>query len=309
MKEIIQERSEIRLDTLRHVFGIDRYKRIKENSQILTQKIKEAVKVKESQVSEINLLKEKLSQQTESKIQLTRQTNNLDLEFKDLKIKKQQAEEKLSSVREGKQQKQLLDSALATSQASLQGKKDISQRLQKEITSMQIQIKQKIDFSPEQLKEAFEYLASVTPENQNYAIPDPLFRTYVNGRGVVRGSPSGKIAFRIRSDGEVVPNVFTDQVAGNVFTSELSEIIQGKVFLQYQRRNPTDKCADCASYDNCEGGDKTDSYLIKGDMDAPDPYCFLDTEKRNDFRPIKFEDTRFVHETYLGTIYVPIKNG
>ena len=39
MKSIIQERPEIRLDTLRHIFGIDRYKRIKENLQILLQKI------------------------------------------------------------------------------------------------------------------------------------------------------------------------------------------------------------------------------------------------------------------------------
>ena len=37
MKSIIQERREVRLDTLRHIFGIDRYKRIKDNSQILLQ--------------------------------------------------------------------------------------------------------------------------------------------------------------------------------------------------------------------------------------------------------------------------------
>jgi exonuclease SbcC len=34
MKSIIQERPEVRLDTLRHIFVIDRYKRIKENSNI-----------------------------------------------------------------------------------------------------------------------------------------------------------------------------------------------------------------------------------------------------------------------------------
>ncbi len=170
-------------------------------------------------------------------------------------------------------------------------------------------INNNLSCSIEQLKETFEYLASVTPRNQNYAIPDPLFRTYVNGKGVVRGSPSGKIAFRIMSDGGITPNVFTDQIAGNIFSDELSEIVQGEVFSQYQKRTPSGKCIGCASYNNCEGGDKTDSYLIKGNMNSPDPYCFLDTKKRNDFKSIKFEDTKFVHETYLGTIYVPIKNG
>ena len=48
--------------------------------------------------------------------------------------------------------------------------------------------------SQEQLKKAFEYLASLTPKKQTYTISDPLFRTYVEGCGVVKGNPSGKIA-------------------------------------------------------------------------------------------------------------------
>jgi len=68
MKSIIQERPEVRLDTLRHIFGIDRYKRIKDNSQILLQKVKEAIKIKEVLASELNLLKEKFTLENEKKI-------------------------------------------------------------------------------------------------------------------------------------------------------------------------------------------------------------------------------------------------
>ena len=67
MKEIIQERPEIRLDTLRHIFGIDRYKRIKENSQIFLQKIKEAIKIKEVEITELNRLKKILCRKMKTK--------------------------------------------------------------------------------------------------------------------------------------------------------------------------------------------------------------------------------------------------
>lgn len=152
MKEIIQERPEIRLDTLRHVFGVDRYKRIKENLQILIQKIKEAIKIKEAQISEINLLKEKLSNKTEQKIKITRDINNLNLEFQKLQSQKQESELKLNSIREQKIEKQKLDLELSTATASLSGKNDFKERMQKEIERMQKEILFKVDFFPQQLQ-------------------------------------------------------------------------------------------------------------------------------------------------------------
>ncbi len=47
MKEIILEDPELRTNTLRHIFGIDKYKRILENASLLLSKIKEEKRVKE----------------------------------------------------------------------------------------------------------------------------------------------------------------------------------------------------------------------------------------------------------------------
>ena len=113
MKSIIQERPEIRLDTLRHIFGIDRYKRIKDNSQILLQKIKEAIKIKEVLASELNLLKEKFTLENEKKIILSREINNLNLEYQGFSIKKQELEEKLSSIQKIIEEKREIDSEIA----------------------------------------------------------------------------------------------------------------------------------------------------------------------------------------------------
>jgi hypothetical protein len=57
MKQIILEDSETRLNTLRHVFGIDKYKRILENFSILRLDIREEKKLMEGIT--INLDKER----------------------------------------------------------------------------------------------------------------------------------------------------------------------------------------------------------------------------------------------------------
>lgn len=152
MKSIIQERPEVRLDTLRHIFGIDRYKRIKDNAQILLQKIKETIKIKEILASELGLLKEKFTIENENKILLTRETNNLNLEYKNLITTKEKSEEKLNQSQGIIDKKREMESNLGKLTILLQGKKDLELRMKKEIILMQKQIQEKIDFSEERLK-------------------------------------------------------------------------------------------------------------------------------------------------------------
>ena len=58
MKQIILEDSETRINTLRHVFGIDRYKKILENVSVLISKVREEKRIKEAITS--NLEQDKL---------------------------------------------------------------------------------------------------------------------------------------------------------------------------------------------------------------------------------------------------------
>lgn len=152
MKSIILERPEIRLDTLRHIFGIDRYKRIKDNSQILIQKIKENIKIKEVLAGELNLLKEKFTIENEKKIILARATNNLQLESRNFQQKKSESEEKLNSIKEIIEENQQINSEIENIIIRLQGKKDLELRMKREIILMQKQVSGNIDFSPERLK-------------------------------------------------------------------------------------------------------------------------------------------------------------
>ena len=53
MKQIILQDSETRMNTLRHVFGIDKYKKILENITLITQKLREEKRIKEAIVSNL----------------------------------------------------------------------------------------------------------------------------------------------------------------------------------------------------------------------------------------------------------------
>jgi exonuclease SbcC len=68
MKQIILEDVETRINTLRHVFGIDKYKKILENVAILTMKIREEKRMKEGMTANLE----------QNKLALTEKENELD---------------------------------------------------------------------------------------------------------------------------------------------------------------------------------------------------------------------------------------
>ncbi|RJQ17047.1 hypothetical protein C4573_03245 [Candidatus Woesearchaeota archaeon] len=62
MKSILFENSDERLNTLRIIFNIDKYKRIKENSQIFLKEIKTKRKVMEARIEDLELLKKNMQE-------------------------------------------------------------------------------------------------------------------------------------------------------------------------------------------------------------------------------------------------------
>ena len=158
MKDIIQERPEIRLDTLRHIFGIDRYKRIKDNVSVFLQSIKDSIKIKEVLISELNLLKEKYTAENEKKILLAKEVNNLNIEYQNLISLKNESETKLTGSQKVVDNKKELISSLSRLDAELQGKIAMESKMKKDMMMMQKQIHENIDFSQERLVEVSNIL-------------------------------------------------------------------------------------------------------------------------------------------------------
>lgn len=158
MKEIIQENPDIRLDTLRHIFGIDRYKRIKENSEIFIQKIKEAVKIKEIEIRDINILKEKINNETERKIKLAKEVNNFTLENNEVNQLKKEKEKDISELEKEIIEKNRINSEIIRKETEIRGKKELKLRTEKEIELMNNQIKEKFSFRLEEISEVSNLL-------------------------------------------------------------------------------------------------------------------------------------------------------
>ncbi len=152
MKEIIQEKSDVRLDLLRHIFGIDRYKRIKENATFLVQKLKENIKIKEGLCSDIPTLKERLVLERERKIKRTKENNDLSIEISKIQSQIGALEIEINKLKKDIEEKQKIEREISRKETELEGKKLLSARVEREINSLKEQLTNKIEFKQEELE-------------------------------------------------------------------------------------------------------------------------------------------------------------
>ncbi len=107
MKLILQEDAEIRLDTLRKIFNIDKYKTIRENLSFYLKQFRSQMQVLQTMIEPLEKQKEKLQllQQERTGFQQNLEKNKPNLEQQKEALKKQQ--EELDQI--DKQQKQFLE--------------------------------------------------------------------------------------------------------------------------------------------------------------------------------------------------------
>jgi exonuclease SbcC len=143
MKQILSEDKEVRLDTLRRVFGIDKYKRIRENAVVYARELKLKGRNLEGKIFD---LPDKESRQRELQGELTESQERLT----DAKPKLEEARRKVKSYKqkmesiEG-QVKELheLKSQLEVKDSLLRSKVEERQRISKDIESLEEQQQEK----------------------------------------------------------------------------------------------------------------------------------------------------------------------
>ncbi len=110
MKRILLEKPETRLDTLRKVFDVDKYKRIKDSCEIFLNQLKEKKKEKEGQLVDLPFKQEQLSKKEKESKENEKKINELKpklanakkrvKQIKDLILKQENEIEKFKLVRE-----------------------------------------------------------------------------------------------------------------------------------------------------------------------------------------------------------------
>jgi DNA repair protein SbcC/Rad50 len=168
MKQIILQDSTTRTNTLRHVFGIDKYKKILENSTIITLKLREEKRIKEvltanleKDKSDITLKEEELRQKQGETILLEHQLQ----EKKEIKNKVQEEKQELNKKVE---EKRKLEQEIEKSKIMISNKHETILSNQKLVQQINNQMKELslIVFDPTQISKLEVQIQELKKERQ-----------------------------------------------------------------------------------------------------------------------------------------------
>ncbi|MBD3247475.1 AAA family ATPase [Candidatus Pacearchaeota archaeon] len=169
MKEIILQDSKTRLNTLRHVFGIDKYKTILENTSTLLSEIRSEKRLKQGMTSELSNEKETL---TKKKDELETKRYNLRSIEKELFSKKEvrkKAQEEKEEIAKKIEEKNKIQSEIEKTKIMVNNKQDSITSNEKTIKNLQEQIAEleKLEFDESRIKSLEEELKSLKEEKQD----------------------------------------------------------------------------------------------------------------------------------------------
>ncbi len=140
MKQIILEDSETRINTLRYVFGIDKYKRVLENTSFVLSKIREEKRIKEAQI--INIEKEKLELSTKEEELQNKKDSLVELEAERL-LKtslREEAQKEINEISKKVEEKTKLQQEIEKTQIMISTKNNSISDNQKMISHLKNQI-------------------------------------------------------------------------------------------------------------------------------------------------------------------------
>ena len=152
MKQIILEPGDIRLNTLRHVFGIDKYKRIQENASFLTSKLREKIRLNQGMIYDLEDKKEQLEQQKENLINLKQKQEQSVKDYTESTIFREAKEKSLEEVQEKINEKKSFENEKAKSDILISEKQQQVKGLESNIDNLKTQLKeaQSIFFNQEE---------------------------------------------------------------------------------------------------------------------------------------------------------------
>tara|TARA_Y100000034_G_scaffold132612_1_gene196039 strand:- start:2202 stop:4253 length:2052 start_codon:yes stop_codon:yes gene_type:complete len=171
MKQIILESGDTRLNTLRHVFGIDKYKRIEENAAFLTSKIREKIRLNEGMFFDLETDKEELKQKKQDLITQKQSKEQIIQEYKNAGEFKNEKESTLNEVQEKINQKKIFETEKEKTIMLISEKQQQINNFNNNIKTLNLQIQEarKISFNQEEfsaLDQRIEYQQNKEDELQ-----------------------------------------------------------------------------------------------------------------------------------------------
>lgn len=168
MKQIILEDPNMRINTLRHVFGIDKYKKILENILILASKLREEKRVKEWMIEDLEQDKANLASKED---ELEAKHYNLTSIEKELFLKtetRKKIQEEKEEISKKIEERKKLQQEIEKTKIIISNKKENLTGNLKIIIQIEAQIKElsKIEFNEEEFKELEQQIISRKKEKE-----------------------------------------------------------------------------------------------------------------------------------------------
>jgi exonuclease SbcC len=188
MKQIIQESNDTRLNTLRHVFGIDKYKRIEENISVLASRIRQEIRVKEAEMGNPDIKNQQLKEKKDSILLQEDKLLQIEKEIADISKIKSEKQTEIEELTKKMNEKNKLDNEKEKSELTLNNKKDMLITYEKDIKMLNEQIKNSSGFN---FQEKEIELTKTRIKSQEQILKD-LNEQYINILTLNQGS-EGKI--------------------------------------------------------------------------------------------------------------------
>jgi len=142
MKQIILESPETRLNTLRHIFGIDKYKRIEDNTELFTAQLRESIREYEGRIRDIEDLKKKLENKKANIETLNQKVVLEKNEFGKKKEERKFLEKELEEVNQKIKEKEKYEREADKARIMIVGKKEMFSNIKKEKEMLTKQIEE-----------------------------------------------------------------------------------------------------------------------------------------------------------------------
>ncbi|MDD5086417.1 MAG: AAA family ATPase, partial [Candidatus Nanoarchaeia archaeon] len=133
MKQILIEEKETRLETLRKVFQIDKYKRIKENSQVLVREIREKSRELQGITADLDDKKKSIKEKKQEIKEISKKANELNPKINEMKSKLRQKKESLEKIEKDIKKTDEIKNKIELQEARLKDKVKLIQNYNEDI--------------------------------------------------------------------------------------------------------------------------------------------------------------------------------
>ena len=153
MKQIIQEDAQSRLTILRYIFGIEKYKRVLENTSLVLSKMREERKKKEGQIEDLEIKKQSILEKEQQREDCQKENSSLEKELFSKNEDRKKHEGDITLVKTKIEEKRMHEKEAEKIKSLILGKKELLQSNVQLITRLTPQIEElkKIELNPNTL--------------------------------------------------------------------------------------------------------------------------------------------------------------